>query len=124
MQFVIALVAEPHQTVFQGVPLRFRSMTRPSDPLAHRAVRHARRVQVHVARAELHVDRLAVLLDANGDLAFKLVEQLLRLVVMVVLPRIGAGHNHHDVIAAVHVEVLFPTGGLRGRGSLRSTTSS
>ena len=61
VQLVVALVAEPHQPVLHG-----RAFAFPFDDqaertrLAHRAVRHTGRVQVHVARVELHVDGLAI----------------------------------------------------------------
>ena len=114
MQFVVALVAKPHQAVLHGGALSLAFNHQPQRPrLPHRAVGHACRVQIHVARAEFHVHGLAIFLDADGDLAFQLVEQLLRLVVVVILAGVGAGHNHDDVIATFHVEVLVPHGGLQ-----------
>ena len=42
----------------------------------------------------------------------KLIEKLLCLIVVVILSRIGTGHNHDDVIAALHIEVFVPHGWL------------
>ena len=46
-------------------------------------------------------DCLPVFLDLDLDIAFELIEQLLALVPMIILARVGSADHHHDEIAIV-----------------------
>lgn len=55
-------------------------------------------------------DRPSIFLYAYFDIPFHLVEEFLRLVVMIVLPGIRTSHHHHDVIPGLGIQVAVSHG--------------
>ena len=80
-------------------------MTRPTDP--------SERIGLCGTLGEK--ERLSCLMGTStdfrplnfyNDIAFKLIEEFFRLIVVVVLSGIGAAHDHDDVICAFGIEIL------------------
>ena len=104
---VVARITEPEQSVL-GIGICAFAFDDQSQRafFAHGAVRNFGRVQIHVPRAQLHIDRFPIFLNAHGNVAFELVKEFFGLIVVVIFAGIGAGYNHHDVIAALDIKIL------------------
>src|SRR5438067_1960471 len=103
VQLVPAAVADPEESVeLVGEPAPFQNQTDRVGRALWR-VRHARREEEDLAFADGNVARLSVLQDAQHDVAFDLVEELLSLVDVIVAARVRPAHDRHHEIA-----VAFP----------------
>ena len=106
VQLIVAPFAKPHQAVLM------LGFTDPFDDQAHGSLRADRAVwnlwgeKKHLSCPDGHINRFPVLLNFYDDIAFKLIEEFFRLIVVVVLSGIGAAHDHDDVICAFGIEIL------------------
>lgn len=95
VEFVVALLAEPHQSVQLAVTAL--PLDHKSDRIfsSDRVMRNAGRQQEHITFADRHLDRLAVFLDKYLDITFELIEKFFAFVPMVILPRVRPAHDHY-----------------------------
>src|SRR5438105_6315993 len=91
-------LAAPVAVPAEGLRLPWLPLTLDHQPdrprRAHRAVGDERREQQHLALADREVPALAVLDDAEDDVALELVEELLARIDVVVVPLVRAADDH------------------------------
>lgn len=104
MEFVVAVVAEPKQTVFESFAYANAFDDQPDGSCRSSwAMGYTRGEKEHVARAQVHIHTFSILLGFNGDFTFELIKQLFGFVVVIIFACVGSTHDHHNIIGAFGV---------------------
>jgi len=104
---MVALIAKPEKPIFEASTLANTLHNQTYTSLvSNRTVRHPCWNRHHIAWTEVYGFCLTVDLRLDGDVPFKLVEELLCLVVMVIFSSVRSCNDHHNVVVTFRSKIL------------------
>ncbi len=114
MQFTVAIVAIPNQSVEHIYVFSLAFNYQPdgiSRPL--RTVWCIGGQKKHFTFFDRYINRLTILLYPDIYLPFELVKQLFGFIVMVIFPGVRTTYDHYNIVAGIGIEVFISYGRLQ-----------